>query len=31
LSEHETKGYKRKEIAIGFINESSPQSTANTV
>jgi len=31
LSEHETKGYKREEIAIGFINESSPQSTANTV
>ena len=31
MSEHETKGYKREEIAIGFIDESSPQSTANTV
>jgi transposase len=31
LSELETKGYKREEIAIGFIDESSPQSTANTV
>jgi len=31
LSEHETKGYKREEIAIGFIDESSPQNTANTV
>ena len=32
MSELETKGYKREEIAIGFIDESSPpQSTANTV
>jgi len=31
LSELETKGYKREEIAIGFIDKSSPQSTANTV
>ena len=31
LSELETKGYKREEIAIGFIDGSSPQSTANTV
>jgi len=31
LSEHETKGYKSEEIAIGFMDESSPQSTANTV
>ena len=31
MSEHETKGYKREEIAIGFIDGSSPQSTANTV
>jgi len=31
LSELETKGYKREEIAIGFIDESSLQSTANTV
>ena len=31
MSEHETKGYKREEIAIRFIGESSPQSTANTV
>ena len=31
LSEHETKGYKSEEIAIGFIDGSSPQSTANTV
>jgi len=31
LSELETKGYKREEIAIGFIDESSPKSTANTV
>jgi len=28
LSELETKGYKREEIAIGFIDEKSPQSTA---
>ena len=31
LSELETKGYKREEIAIGFIDKSSPQNTANTV
>jgi len=31
LSEHETKGYKSEEIAIGFIDESSTQDTANTV
>ena len=31
MSEHETKGYKSEEIAIGFIDGSSPQSTANTV
>ena len=31
LSELETKGYKREEIAIGFVDESSPQNTANTV
>jgi len=31
LSELETKGYKSEEIAIGFIDESSLQSTANTV
>jgi len=31
LSELETKGYKSEEIAIGFIDENSSQSTANTV
>ena len=31
LSGLETKGYKREEIAIGFVDESSPQNTANTV
>ena len=31
MRELETKGYKREEIAIGFIDESSPKSTANTV
>ena len=31
MSEHETKGYKREEIAIGFIDGSSTKSTANTV
>ena len=31
LSEFETKGYKRKEIAIGFIDGSSTKNTANTV
>ena len=31
MSEHETEGYKSEEIAIGFIDESSPQNTANTV
>jgi transposase len=31
MKELEEKGYKPEEIAIGFIDESSPQSTANTV
>ena len=31
LSELETKGYKREEIAIGFIDGSSTKNTANTV
>jgi hypothetical protein len=31
LSELETKGYTLDDIAIGFVDESSPQNTANTV